>query len=59
MSDTQEKELYDLCKIFIDEQNINCAESIYQTDRVIENAYVFIERICDIVGYKPSPYDDD
>lgn len=58
MSEEKKEQLYDLCKQFIDEQDINCAESIHQTDRVIENAYFFIERVCDIVGYKPSPYDD-
>ncbi len=41
-------------RAFIDAQNITCAETIYQTDRVIENAYEFLERLCDIVGYKES-----
>lgn len=43
--------LYNLCKKFIEEQEITCGESVYQTDRVIENAYELIENICDIVGY--------
>lgn len=47
-------ELWNLCKKFIDDQNIGCPETIYQTDWVIENAYHLIERICDIVGYKES-----
>jgi len=45
-------QLYAICKEFIDTNNIACAETIYQTDRVIENTYEFIERICEIVGYK-------
>lgn len=42
---------------FIDTQDISCAETIYQSDRVIENAYEFIEKLCDLVGYKK--YEDD
>jgi hypothetical protein len=38
-------------KDFIKEQHIYCAENIYQSDRVIENAYVFIEKLCNLVGY--------
>lgn len=38
-------------KTFVKEQRISCPETIYQTDRVIENAYEFIEKLCDIVGY--------
>jgi hypothetical protein len=44
-------ELLKLCEEFIKEQRITCAETVYQTDRVIENAYEFIEQICEIVGY--------
>ena len=39
-------------RAFIEKQGITCAEAIYQTDRVIQNAYEFIERLADIVGYK-------
>jgi len=39
------------CQDFIQRQHITCAETIYQTDRVMENAQTFIEGICDIVGY--------
>ena len=45
------QELFEMCKRFISEQNIHCAETIYQSDRVIEDAYEFIEHICNIVGY--------
>lgn len=48
---SKEKELFKLCKKFIEEQDIHCAETVYQSDRVIENAYEFIEEICNIVGY--------
>ena len=51
---TQEEllKLWKVCRTFVDRQNIECGEAIYQTDRVIENAYEFIERICKVVGYK-------
>ena len=42
---------------FIDEQRISCPETISQSDRVIENAYDFIEQLCDIVGY--YEYEDE
>jgi hypothetical protein len=45
------KDLISLCKKFIKDNKISCEECIHQTDWVIENAYEFIERICDIVGY--------
>jgi hypothetical protein len=43
--------LHSVCKKFIEENNITCSESVYQNDKVILNAYSFIEQICDIVGY--------
>lgn len=46
-----------LCEQFILRLNIGCAETIHQTDRVIENAYEFIQDICDIVGYAPDDED--
>jgi hypothetical protein len=50
-----DEELLAFCRAFIDAQRINCAETIYQTDRVIENAYDFIMGICEIVGYAKDP----
>lgn len=44
-------ELFDLCKKFIDEQDIYSAETVHQSDEIILNALDFIEKICDIVGY--------
>jgi hypothetical protein len=54
---TKESELLELCERFIKEQNIFCAETIYQSDHVIENAYEFIENVADIVGYIPCEED--
>lgn len=47
-------ELLKAARAFIAKQNIGCAEDIYQADRVGENAYGFIEDVCDIAGYQPS-----
>lgn len=43
--------LWTLCEDFIKENEITCPETISQTDRVIENAYEFIDEICKILGY--------
>jgi hypothetical protein len=49
--------LWQHCMVFIETQNIYSRETVYQTDRVIENAYVFIADICEIVGY--VDYEDE
>jgi hypothetical protein len=52
MSEEEQKDaLLTLVRVFIAKQSIHCQETIYQTDRVIENAYEFIESLCDVVGY--------
>lgn len=51
--------LFEHCQRFIAQEQIRCAESIYQCDNVILNAYTFIEGICNIVGYDQSDEDDD
>lgn len=43
--------LWNTCIKFIEAQRISCPETIYQTDWVIENAYEFIQDVCDEVGY--------
>jgi hypothetical protein len=49
------KALWDVCVKFIEEQRIWCIETIYQSDRVIENATEFIEDVCNVVGcYLPE-----
>lgn len=50
--DSSMVDLYNHCTSFIDQNDIGHPESIYQNDKVIEDAYSFIEGICDIVGYK-------
>lgn len=48
---TETRKLWKVCENFIQAQRIYCEECVYQRDRVIENAYVFIEQVCEIVGY--------
>jgi chromosome segregation ATPase len=45
------QELLKIVEDFIEEQMISCPEAIHQSDRVIENAYQFIEDLCNKVGY--------
>lgn len=45
------EELLRVCQQFIADNEISCAETIYQTDRVVENSFAFIEAVCDVVGY--------
>jgi hypothetical protein len=52
-------ELVDICREFIKKNNIHCAETIYQTDRVIEQSYFLIEEICEVVGYLECEADDE
>lgn len=44
--------LWEVCKKFVKTQNITGSENVYQSDRVIENAYQFIDDICKIVGFE-------
>lgn len=48
---TRQERLWKHCAKFIEAQEISCPETVYQSDRVIENAYDFIEGVCKIVGY--------
>jgi len=57
--DEQNQKLSEVCEKFILDHNITCAETIYQVDSVILDAYEFIEKICDIVGYDDLGEDND
>ena len=43
--------LEQICRKFITDNKISCEEAIYQCDWVGENAYEFIQEICDCIGY--------
>ncbi len=61
MSDYLQKcdKLYQIVEKFIDSNDIYCAETIFQTDRVIEGAYDFIYELCNVMGYKDVEDEDD
>lgn len=47
-----------LVRKFIDDHKISVPETIYQMDSIIEEAYEFIEALCDAAGYAPGEDDD-
>ena len=49
----------DLVRAFVAKHRISCPETIHQTDRVIEDAYGFIESLVDVAGYHREPGDAD
>lgn len=55
----QNNKLRTIVEEFITKQNIHCAEVVWQSDRVVENSYEFIQKLCDIVGYVKLPEEDD
>ena len=50
-----ESELYDICKDFINENEIRCAESVYDRDSLQLQCLELLEQICDLIGY----YEDE
>ena len=48
----------DIVREFIEKNDVNCPENIYQSDLVSENAAEFIERLCEVVGYKEEAEDE-
>lgn len=55
---TKESQLTKIVEQFIADQRIYCPETIYQSDRVIINAYEFIEELCNVVGYLKDDEDE-
>lgn len=43
---------------FVEKHNITCAETIYQVDNVIVDAYDFIQELVELVGYKEREDDE-
>ena len=44
---------------FIEEQRITSSETVYQSEHVIENAYEFLEEICNAAGYAEDDEEED
>lgn len=51
----RKERLENLCRNFIRDNRIRCAETIYQRDDALEDVGSFIEAICEQLGY----YQDD
>ena len=51
MTQEQKEKLAELCKKFIADNDISCAEAIYQCEGVVLASPQFIESMCNIVGY--------
>jgi hypothetical protein len=47
----------ELVRAFVAKHRISCPETIHQTDRVIEDAYGFIQDLADAAGYHRDPDD--
>lgn len=47
--------LWEHCTKFFKDQRISCPETIFQSDRVMENSAEFIEGIGKLIGY----YDEE
>jgi len=58
MSAKKQKEIYNLCLKFVEDNEIGCSEVIYQSDRIVERSLEFIESVCYIVGYHQFTEDD-
>jgi hypothetical protein len=58
MNAKKQKELYNFCLKFVEDNEIGCSEVIYQSDRIVERSLEFIESVCNIVGYHQFTEDD-
>lgn len=47
----ERREVYHIVENFIKENEIRCPEMIYDCDYIIQNAYKFIQNLCEKVGY--------
>jgi hypothetical protein len=54
-----QERLYARVKRFMEDNGVTCEESIHQCDRVIENAYEFIEDLFRIIQPDLPKEDDD
>lgn len=58
-----DSELFDLCKEFVNENEISCSEDLYQRDSLQLQALELLEQICDLIGYyedeEELEYDDE
>lgn len=51
--------LVQIVENFRDDNGITCEETVYQSDRVIVNAYDFVAELIDVVGYIQDEDEDE
>lgn len=49
------RQLLNLCRKFIDDNQIGSGEAVYQSDYILEKAPEFIVEICELIGYYQWP----
>ena len=59
LDEMRKAKLWNLCCQFVEKTCITCPETISQCDWVTENAYEFIEKVCDVVGYYEEEEHED
>ena len=52
-------ELFDICTKFIKDNQITCAEAVYDRDEMYVKSLELIEEICDLLGYWEDEDEDD
>lgn len=55
----QERRLLEIVRRFMEENSVTCEETIFQTDRVQENATTLIAALCGVVGYPVGEEDEN
>jgi hypothetical protein len=52
------KQLWHVCRSYIEDLEITCPEAIYQKDGITQTSLEFVEQICEIVGYHEQVNDE-
>lgn len=52
-------QLWKIVEEFISKHEIRCEEQVFQTDRIIENAYELMADMFNVVGYLPDEEGED
>lgn len=51
MTEVDKDKLVAICKKFIEDNNISCSDSIYQSDKAWETAPILVHEIAELIGY--------
>lgn len=55
----QQQKCFELCRKFIDENEIGSGEAVYQSDHILEKAPEFIVELCELLGYYQFPMEEE